>query len=554
MTESDTLAVTDHRARLHAGLVRAGVLLTPGERHMVAKVLALPQDAAAFWARLTARRRHAWLRTQLVDTAGESVVAYLEDQGFLTRAVPWATRCAYASRAVLVEGCRALGRPTTGRRNVLQERLEGCVGWSDRVWLGLRHRGLMVRLERWATLQPWPDRGREVAVRLGHITLPTYTRTTGRAIAPTRADWQLAEHAIEGDHTLEEALALLEAPVAWPPGRLNRVGALQRIVLEGVRQLERQGDYEEAIRTYENLLSRELVPAGDVLSRLGIALDRAGRPREAVERLKALRDTVEGPLVWAVERTGRRLARKAGVGWAPLRPLRPPSTRELRLQPGTSKGARPTWAQAGQDRLVEDAVAHAIRAHGRVVLRGEGRAWRTLLSLLLTDASFCAVPGALPVPGLRGPLDRWTPAFAARRAPEIFRLMDAIRQGQAPEWVARLDPIWRGISLSGARWSRHGLAELLALASAPPRVLRAVFSDVLARGRGAWTGFPDLTVLPGQACRLSEAFPASLSEDLIFVEVKGPGDTLRDAQRVWMDRLRDSGAKVEVWDVQSASS
>ena len=39
---------------------------------------------------------------------------------------------------------------------------------------------------------------------------------------------------------------------------------------------------------------------------------------------------------------------------------------------------------------------------------------------------------------------------------------------------------------------------------------------------------------------------------LVFVEVKGPGDSIRDAQRWWAGRLRRCGIVSEVWRVKPA--
>ena len=63
-------------------------------------------------------------------------------------------------------------------------------------------------------------------------------------------------------------------------------------------------------------------------------------------------------------------------------------------------------------------------------------------------------------------------------------------------------------------------------------------------------GLPDLVVCPGPAVRLPDAFPSQLPEGLLLAEVKGPGDTLRDAQVVWIDHLLARGATVEVWKVE----
>jgi hypothetical protein len=37
---------------------------------------------------------------------------------------------------------------------------------------------------------------------------------------------------------------------------------------------------------------------------------------------------------------------------------------------------------------------------------------------------------------------------------------------------------------------------------------------------------------------------------MLLAEVKGPGDSLRDEQRVWMHRLLELGVPTEVWKVR----
>ena len=68
--------------------------------------------------------------------------------------------------------------------------------------------------------------------------------------------------------------------------------------------------------------------------------------------------------------------------------------------------------------------------------------------------------------------------------------------------------------------------------------------------RGSHRGLPDLVVLPGPERALPDALPASLSPELVLVEVKGPTDSQRDSQRIWFDRLLGLGLRVELWWVE----
>ena len=66
---------------------------------------------------------------------------------------------------------------------------------------------------------------------------------------------------------------------------------------------------------------------------------------------------------------------------------------------------------------------------------------------------------------------------------------------------------------------------------------------------GAARGLPDLLVLPGEPVRL-EAVPATVGPSALLAEIKGPTDSLRDAQKVWLHTLLAAGAEVEVWNTR----
>jgi Fanconi-associated nuclease 1 len=70
--------------------------------------------------------------------------------------------------------------------------------------------------------------------------------------------------------------------------------------------------------------------------------------------------------------------------------------------------------------------------------------------------------------------------------------------------------------------------------------MMASICERLARNYRHWrSGFPDLILWS--------------DTDVIFVEVKGPGDTLSFKQKVWLDFLISIGLKAEVCLVQDVS-
>jgi hypothetical protein len=75
-----------------------------------------------------------------------------------------------------------------------------------------------------------------------------------------------------------------------------------------------------------------------------------------------------------------------------------------------------------------------------------------------------------------------------------------------------------------------------------------MLAHLLRHGLRSTSGLPDLVVLPGPVARI-DGFPSRIPNDLVCVEVKGPTDSLRDGQRVWLDRLVSIGISAEVWHV-----
>ena len=247
----------------------------------------------------------------------------------------------------------------------------------------------------------------------------------------------------------------------------------------------------------------------------------------------------------ALERTGLRLAKKTRTGWSPSIPLKEARQRHVSLRHNPSSSAR-----------IEYETAEMIQAQtGRRVLRGESSPWTTIFALLLYDLYWLPVDGMLPAQGLAGPLDLGTRGFALARAEALEQVLTAVRKGRAGELIERADKLHRGERLAGASWSRVGRDALVAICQAMPAKALAMILERLAReGWSARRGLPDLIILPGTPSKLLEGFPARLTESLHLVEVKGPGDRLRDDQRAWMHHLCTVGVKCEIWQVRLENS
>ena len=191
-----------------------------------------------------------------------------------------------------------------------------------------------------------------------------------------------------------------------------------------------------------------------------------------------------------------------------------------------------------------------LRGMARSAIRSENELWTTLFVLIYEPVFFADVSNAWPAPLLGRPADLGTPDFLARRQSHLrahHAVLDAHGPGPA------LAEAWRkrfGQRISGVHWHRWDLSELVEVVeSLGLDALQAVLLPFLERWRNAARGLPDLVVLPGSPTTVGGE---ELHAGLTFVEVKGPGDTMRDAQRWWLDHLRGAGIAAEVWRVKPA--
>ena len=275
-------------------------------------------------------------------------------------------------------------------------------------------------------------------------------------------------------------------------------------------------------------------------------LFRSEREGRVAEAIAVCRDPHAAPVEGvALERTGRRLAHRARTGWVPRVPLREAPLRNVRL-PAGERRARPTWHVDGEDRLVEPALVALLRLATRDALHAENWLWTSLYALVFRDLYFLPVPGMLPTARRDGPLDVGTPGFYARRREAIaVRLADLAERGPSTYVKG-----WSGERLAGL-WSADAVRSVCARIPGPTAA--AILTRLVKEGWAAARGLPDLYVLPGAEVRLPDSVPSRIASGDLLAEVKGPGDTLRDEQRVWHHHLLESGILVELWGVTASS-
>ncbi len=515
-------AVADLHEVVRTGLARGGALLTAGERIVARTMLALAGEPGRAYARLSGR----------VGRVFHDVATSVPGVADLRAAVDALLHLGLADRLV-PPSARPRLLPATG-------------------WFRLTGRALLARLERFAFQQAFPDRSRLLVERIGIVRWPEYTLTTG---APLHRDRRalLSWEALLHPRDLGQVLDALASDVARAPGALDLRRTLRRLVREAAEAEERGGRPERAAELYARLVVAG-ERAGRVAFRRARSLEKCGHRRDA---LVVLRDALHDGLpseITAVVRAGRRLARSERGSFPPAPPLSVPAELTIHLRPATGDRRR-RWHTPDGPRAVEDAVASWLAGHGRSALYGEGALLSTICALLLAELYFLPVPGALPIRTLSAPLDLGTPAFRAARRDAWADLLAAIEAGRAPRLVTLADDRWRGVRLAGARWEAVDSDTLARATSAIPTVALVVLLERFADdGPRAMAGVPDLVVLPGPAVRLPDTFPAPLPSGLVLAEIKGPGDTLRDTQAVWLDRLTRAGMTAEVWRVESTVS
>lgn len=456
-------------------------------------------------------------------------------------------------------------------------------------WILLKHRGLFRRLEllffgnRQQTLSQF------VVTRLGH---QRFERVTPDARGPF-ADREEAEALLaEGKATdaLLEARTELQALLrGWRRGQ-PLPDALRRplrdwlasawiharpAVLEAPRP---QGDPLNGAAQRRRLRLHLLCAGASLLERLGrhgaaarwlrlaLAGGLEGRRRdEAWQRLVLDRQHVGGKVAMQV---AARQALDDGPG--PLARLdlarrldacprlRQPETvrLEARSHPGHRGGRTLLRNAAGAATTVEDWTLDRLAADGWQGLHAENRLLRALAGLAAWELLFAPMPGAFLHRFQVAPRDWGRADFLVRRE-SVWRdlrarLMADTHREVIRERIARksgrLNPLvdWSLFPNGSDGQSESSLSpwrfafELL-LEQVPGPTLAAFLERLLPAPSALGHGLPDL--LQWRLDDTGRVF------DWRMAEVKGPGDRLFDAQRLWIDWMLEHGLPVIVISV-----
>ena len=335
-------------------------------------------------------------------------------------------------------------------------------------------------------------------------------------------------------HAAADRLHALGAePAAEGPERL----LLELVLAPGARDAPTQGRRNRALLRLARL--HEHAERPDAALRCLLRADGPPAREQGCRRLAALGDRK------AAETLRRRMAQDPGdaaeahfaARFAPdrgrCRPVRRGGAIAVeRVElPGTLREAA---------RVEALAAAHVALAGGRAY-HLEGRLAGLVFMLACWDLVFAPLPGAFVQPFQAGPLDLFSPAFAERRRASLARRLEELASGRfgtdraLAHWDTHRGTVnallpWQAFDRATAATLFDGLA---------PAHRAALCAHVAADPLRARRGFPDLTVLAADGCR--------------FLEVKGPGDTLRPDQREWLAFLRRAGIPAGVLEVRFAA-
>ncbi|KAJ7782652.1 VRR-NUC domain-containing protein [Mycena metata] len=186
---------------------------------------------------------------------------------------------------------------------------------------------------------------------------------------------------------------------------------------------------------------------------------------------------------------------------------------------------------------VEGRALEYYAEHGFKGFHSETQILTTVFGLLFWDIIFAPVPGAFETPWQRGPLDLMDDSFYYARQDRIEARLAEIKAGEARSILEGNDDEYRedDTCCIGVSWEMCGRDDLV-------EIVECLGGDALASicrlfcedYRGRNSGVPDLVIWNPD------------TKECKFVEVKGPGDTLHENQRLWSDALLTAGCPVVI--------
>ncbi|KAF7362260.1 Fanconi-associated nuclease [Mycena venus] len=186
------------------------------------------------------------------------------------------------------------------------------------------------------------------------------------------------------------------------------------------------------------------------------------------------------------------------------------------------------------------ALQYYDEVHGFKGFHSETQVLTTLFGLLFWDIIFAQIPGAFETPWQVGPLDIGEDTFYYARRERIEARLTEIKNGQARTILAENDERYRENKTCciGVSWDVCGREDLIEIVEClSGESLSSICRLFCEDYRGRCSGVPDLIVWNPE------------TKECKFVEVKGPGDSLQENQKLWSDALINARCAVEVCHV-----
>lgn len=191
----------------------------------------------------------------------------------------------------------------------------------------------------------------------------------------------------------------------------------------------------------------------------------------------------------------------------------------------------------GEELTVEALALQRYEEQGYKGIHCETRIIVMLFGLLFWDVIFAPIPGTFETPYQTAPLDIAEDSFYHSRKDLIETRLSEIQNGKAADIIVRVDRTHRasGTWCVGVQWDLLSSEDLVDIVKCIGGDSLSVICRVLCEDYGArLSGGPDLFLWNAKdhTCK--------------FVEVKGPGDTLQENQKVWIDVLLSAPVPVEI--------
>ncbi|MCG9746414.1 VRR-NUC domain-containing protein [Shewanella sp. Isolate8] len=350
----------------------------------------------------------------------------------------------------------------------------------------------------------------------------------------------------------------------------------QGLWLMAARQLERLGHFERALALYGNT---ERPPSRERRAR---CLNKLGRDDEALGLVELM---LAEPLEESERLVARRLQKSLhrSLGREVPKPWQGEfDTFKLECQ-RTVNDESPEGEESNALRVEQCAARHLSTVQGdklRLCVEVENRLFCSLFGLAFWDIIFAGVGGAFANPYQSRPSDMYQSEFYPRRKQAIASRLEALasgdtkmimehflqKRGVTNDWVhwplfekqsldlLELDLL--GLDLTNSRENDEiPLLLQLALQAFSGAFLAKLFRHMLFDLRYYRAGFPDLICFHLTAEHLTNEHQATddgapnLIDSRVtaeLIEVKGPGDALRDNQTVWLDWFNRNGVKASV--------